>query len=559
MTTAPCLALLFAALPPQDPPAPLAAATAAGRHAPTFTQDVAPIVLGHCAMCHRPGEVAPFSLLSFADVQKRGKMIRQVVDDRFMPPWHPEPGYGEFRNCLRLPDADVHTIDAWVDGGMVEGPKDALPPLPKFPTGWQLGEPDLVLQMEKGFEVPASGRDIYRNFVVQPNQDQDRWLTAIEVRPSARAVLHHIVFFLDETGESRKIDGHDGRPGWSGMRLQRGQMIDSWAVGGMPQRLPDGLAIKLPKGADLVLQSHFHMSGKKETEQVTLGLYFSKQPPEHTLVPIQLPPFFGITAGIDIPAGDDKWRLHDSFTLPCDVDARVVGGHGHMLLRTLHLDAELPGGKKEPLLFIPDWDFDWQNRYVYQRAVHLPKGAVISSELLYDNSDKNPNNPNKPPKRVHWGQQTTDEMGSITVLVTPADEKDLQTLTDAVRKKMVDKAMSRVEDEIDARFAELDKNHDGKITIDEVPPRQRRFFDLLDRNHDGVLDKEEIKAMIGAGAGSLGGLPDGGGSGGQGSGGSGNGGNGGESGGGSGGGSGSGSGNGSGNGGTGRGRRGGGE
>src|SRR5262249_40102938 len=148
-------------------------------------------------------------------------------------------------------------------------------------------------------------------------------------------------------------------------------------------------------------QSHFHPSGKKETEQTTLGFYFAKEPPKRTIVPIQLPPFFGIAAGIDIPPGDGKWRLEDSFTLPCDVDAVTVGGHAHQLLHTMRMQALLPDGKKEPLLLIGNWDFDWQNRYTYAAAVRLPKGSVLEVELVYDNSEANPNNPNKPPKRVH--------------------------------------------------------------------------------------------------------------------------------------------------------------
>ena len=292
-TSLPFAALaLGAALPAQDPGS-----------VPTFTEHVAPIVWKSCTGCHRPGEVAPFGLQSYADVKKRGRNLLQAVEDRYMPPWHPEPGYGAFRNDLRLSDAQIATIRKWVQGGMPEGPADKLPKLPEYPTGWQLGEPDLIVKTSGAFEVPANGRDIYRNFVVKPNTTEDKWISAIEVRPSARAVLHHIVFFLDETGEARKQDGKDGKPGYNGMRLARGQMIDSWAVGGMPQPYPEELGVKLPKGADLVLQSHFHMSGKKEVEQTTIGLYFTKQQPKRTLVPIQLPPFFGITAGIDIQIG----------------------------------------------------------------------------------------------------------------------------------------------------------------------------------------------------------------------------------------------------------------
>jgi hypothetical protein len=509
MITIPCLVLLLAAAAPQEP----AAAPAAAKRTPTFTQDVAPIMFASCARCHRTGEVAPFALLSYADARKHGKTIRQVVEDRFMPPWHPVPGYGEFRHSMRLRDEQVQTILAWVDADMPEGPKEALPPLPKFPEGWQLGEPDLVVHMKAGFDVPASGRDIYRNFAIPLDLPDDRWITAVEVRPSARAVLHHIIFMADETGEARQQDGQDGKPGYNGMRLQRSPTIGGWAVGGMPEHLPDGLGIKLPKGTDLVLQSHFHPSGKAATEQTTIGLYFAKKPPARTIVPIQLPPFFGIAAGLDIPAGDSHWRLEDSFVLPCDVDAVTVGGHAHMLCRTLRMQAEAAGGDKIPLLLIDDWDFDWQNRYTYSQLVRLPKGATVRAELVYDNSKDNPNNPNKPPKRVRWGRESTDEMGSITLMVVPADEKDLAVLRDAVKTHMAEGALSRFGDQLDARFKQYDKNNDGKISRDEATGMMRRFFDTLDKNHDGSIDKPELESMlknIGGGIGGVGGDDDGG-------------------------------------------------
>ena len=361
-------------------------ATAPAQQKPTFCEDVAPIVFSRCANCHRPGEVAPFPLLSYQECRKRGKTIRAVVEERFMPPWHPDEGHGDFANTMRLSAAEIATIGAWVDGGMPEGDKSKLPPLPEFPGGWQLGEPDLVVQMPAAFEVPAKGRDIYRNFVLPLELPDDVYLTAIEVRPQAREVLHHVLFFLDDSGEARSKDGQDGRPGFSGMGLQRLQSIGGWAVGGMPEKLPAGLALPLPKGHDLVLQSHFHPSGRKQSEQTTLGLHFTKDKPRRTLVPIQLPPFFGAFAGLDIPAGEAAYRLADSFELPCAVDAVTVGGHAHMLCRSLQLQASQKGKDPTPLLRISAWDFDWQNRYTYREPVRLEKGAMLEAELLYDNS-----------------------------------------------------------------------------------------------------------------------------------------------------------------------------
>lgn len=499
-------------------PIALSAQTAAAKP-PTFAEDVAPIIFRSCTSCHRPGEVAPFALLTYGDVKKRGKNILQVVEDRYMPPWHPEPGYGSFRNDPRLSSEQIDTLRAWVKAGMPEGPADQTPKPPTYPDGWQLGEPDLVVRTNGAFEVPASGRDIYRNFALPLGLAEDKWITAIEVRPSARAVLHHVLVFLDEAREGQAMDGKDGRPGFSGMRLQRAPMIAGWAVGGMPEQLPPGLAIKLPKGSDLVLQSHLHPSGKKEKEQTVIGIHFADQPPERTLVSIQLPPFFGITAGLDIPANEKDYRLQDQFELPCDVEAVSIGGHAHMLCTSMKMFAELPDGKETPLLHIADWDFDWQNRYTFRSLVRLPKGAIVRADLRYDNSKDNPDNPNKPPKRVRWGRETTDEMGSVTLLVVPADEKDLDVLLQALGKKNAERAIARAERAVDEQFDNYDSNRDGKLGKDEVPRQLRLFFDRLDKDKDGSLSKEEAKAIgdvIGELGRGLGGQPPGGNGGGDG-------------------------------------------
>lgn len=495
MRTALLVALSFTTLAiSQNAPAP------AAKVVPTFTEHVAPIVFQSCTSCHRPGEAAPFPLLNYADTKKRGKMLQKVVTARYMPPWHPEPGHGEFKHPLRLSDADVATFDAWVKGGMPEGPADKLPKLPEYPEGWQLGEPDMIVRMLEPFDVPASGRDIYRNFVLPMGLPDDKYITAIEVRPSARSVLHHVLFFVDEERTGQTEEAKDSKPGFGGGgRMLLLPMVAGWAVGGRPEHLPEGLGIHLKKGADLMIQSHFHPSGKKEKEQTTFGIHFADQPPTRTLVSIQLPPLFGRFANLDIPAGDKDWLLADEFELPCDVDTIKVGGHAHMLCRSMRLSAELPDGKKEPLFLIKDWDFDWQNDYTYAAPVRLPKGSKLKAEIRYDNSKDNKDNPNKPPKRVQWGRETTDEMGSITLVVVPADEKDLGELQLAVRSRMIGRAAANVEERVDEQFERLDTDKDGKVSEKEVPEQYRRFFGFLDANGDGFLDKDEVKRMLGGG------------------------------------------------------------
>lgn len=462
---------------------------------PTFTEDVAAIVFNRCAHCHRPDEVAPFPLLSYRDVRKRGRNLLEAVEQRFMPPWHPAPGYGSFRNEARLSAIEIATLRAWVRTGMPEGPKEALPKLPEFTAGWQLGEPDMVISTQGAFKVPARGRDIYRNFSIPLGFDEDKYVTAIEVRPSARDVLHHTIIMLDADRDARQYEGKDGQPGFRGMRVRRAPMIAGWAVGGMPEHLPEGLAIRIPKGSDLVLQSHFHPSGRAQKEQTTIGLHFADKPPQRTLVAIQVPPFFGAMSGIDIPANEADYRVKDTFELPCDVEAVSVGGHAHLLCTSMQLHAIDPDGKEIPLLKIDDWDFDWQNRYTYRALVPLPKGAKIYAEIVYDNSRSNPNNPHKPPKAVKWGRETTDEMGSITLVVVPRDEADLEALQDAVKAKFGERATANIRNAIERQFADYDKNNDGELQKNEVPARMRLFFDRLDSDGNGSLSREEAKAI----------------------------------------------------------------
>lgn len=406
----------------------------------TFTEHVAPIIFNNCTSCHRPGEGAPFALMDYRDVQKRGKTILRAVESRYMPPWHPEPGHGAFKDDRRLKDEQITLLKRWVETGMAEGDPAKLPKLPNFPEGWQLGKPDLVVTMARSFDVYASGPDINRNFVIPLNLTEDKWVTAVEVRPSARSVVHHVLFFYDTSGEARKLDGQDGKPGFLGMGFRRSGGLGGWAVGATPRMLPEGLAYKLPKGSDLVLQTHFHPVGKAEKEATTIGLYFTDKAPTRTMVGLMLPPFFGRFAGLDVPAGKAEFAIRDAFTTPVDVELVTVGAHAHYIGKQVTAKATLPDGSTQPLFHIKDWDFNWQGRYEYKEFVKLPKGTKIDAVVTYDNSAENPRNPNQPPKRIRWGTGSTDEMGSIGFLMVPAKESDAAQLASAVREHTLSKA-----------------------------------------------------------------------------------------------------------------------
>ena len=405
----------------------------------TFSEHIAPIVFNNCTSCHRPGEAGPFALMSYDDVKKRGALIAAVTQSRYMPPWHAAPGYGDFIDVHRLTDEQIAQIKQWVDAGMPEGNPAKLPALPKFTEGWQLGKPDMVLTMTEPFEVPASGPDIYRNFTIPMNIPENKWVKAIEFRPAARKVVHHSLFFLDTSGESRKHDGEGGQPGYNGgldgTRFAKSGRIGGWAVGANPHFLPEGLALPLLKGSDFVLQLHFHLSGKAEKEQSTIGLYFADKAPEKMIAGIQVPAVFGVGSGIDIPAGEKTYTIKDSFTLPIDVEGLGIGGHAHYLAKDMQAIATLPDGSTKWLLWIKDWDFSWQDQYQYKDPVKLPKGTRIDVAITYDNSADNPHNPSHPPKRVKWGEQSFDEMGSVTLRVVPAQQSEYKTLMAALEEK----------------------------------------------------------------------------------------------------------------------------
>jgi hypothetical protein len=401
----------------------------------TFSEHIAPIVFDNCATCHRPGEAAPFSLLSYEDVAKRGALIARVTGSRYMPPWHGDTDFGGFVGERRLTDAQIATIAAWVKDGMPRGDAAKMPRMPDFPAdGWRLGQPDLVLEMPAGFDVPATGPDVFRNFVIPTRLTDDKWVRAVEYRPSARKVVHHALFAQVAGGSLTALDGADGRPGFGGMGTvgvnpgQDSGGLGGWAVGATPRFMPEALATRLPKGSDFLLQLHFHPTGKPETEKSLIGIYFADKAPEKRMLGLMLPPLFGIGAGIDIAPGQRNFTISDTLTLPGDVRVYASDAHAHYLARQMIATATLPDGSRRALLSITDWDFNWQDSYIYEEPFTLPKGTRIDVTISYDNSADNPRNPISPPRRALWGEQSFDEMGLIGFRVEPISEADVPAL-----------------------------------------------------------------------------------------------------------------------------------
>jgi hypothetical protein len=411
----------------------------------TFNRDIAPIVYHNCSPCHHPGEAAPFDLMSYQDVVKKAKTIAKATTSRYMPPWKPEPASYAYRDERRLADNEIELIQAWVKQGMPEGKAAEKPEPPKFASGWQLGEPDLVVEMPAAYHIPADGPDIYRNITAPLGITEDKWLTAIDMRPSARAVVHHVLYFADPSGRARVKSQQSPEPGFSGMQAGGASVpLGGSAVGAQPHFYPEGLALRIPKGSDLVVQYHFHPTGKPESEKSLIGLYFAKKAPDRSLVRIQMPPAYSLFSGLDIPPGDKDFVLRDSYTLPVAIDAVGVGAHAHYIGKRMKMTATLPDGDVKTLLSISDWDFAWQDRYFFKELHLLPQGTRLDVEIHWDNSADNPRNPSNPPTRVTWGEESKDEMGSISLVAVPHDQADLPTIQQEMAHRRNTLARSRM-------------------------------------------------------------------------------------------------------------------
>jgi Tfp pilus assembly protein PilF len=387
----------------------------------TFNRDVAPIVFHSCVPCHRPGEAAPFSLLTYSDAKSHAHQIATVTERRIMPPWLPEPDDPKFADDLRLSAEQIAVLQAWVEQGAVEGDASDLPAKPQFVEGWQLGKPDVIVKATKPFELPAGGSDTYWNFVFRSPVDRPRWLNAIEIHPGDKRLVHHANVLVDR-GRTARLQEKQPGSGFGGMELTiESEVFDPdshflfWKPGSAPYVEPDGMAIHLDKDTDLVLNTHLQPSGKSETLQPSLGLYFTDKPA--TLHPILVQ--MENDQQLDIPPGETDFLVSDDFILPVDVELLAIYPHAHYLGKDLRAVATLPDGTRETLIHIARWDLNWQAVYRYATPVSLPKGTTIAMRFTYDNSANNIRNPNHPPQRVMAGNRASDEMAHLWLQVLP--------------------------------------------------------------------------------------------------------------------------------------------
>ncbi|MER3442226.1 MAG: hypothetical protein C4296_12780 [Gemmataceae bacterium] len=393
----------------------------------TFYRDIVPILQNKCQSCHRPGEVAPFSLVTYEQARRWGKDIKEFTQNGQMPPWKPVQR-GMYVNERSLSPRELDLLARWVDAGMPAGDPAQAPPAPRFTSGWQLGEPDLVLEMPEEMVIGPTGRDLFRCFVFPTHLPEDKFVRAVEVRPGNPRVVHHTVHLLDTRGVARRLeeaerkrpkssDEVDRGPGYS-TRMGVGFIpldgeLGGWAPGLLIRPMPPGVGYLLPKGADIVVQIHYHRTGKLERDRTRIGLYFADGPVTHRYLS-------AVLAGLllAIPANNDHFVVRGRAYAHEDLTLYTVFPHMHLLGKSIRCTVTFPDGSQKELINIPRWDYLWQEMYFLNEPMHIPTGTRFDLEAVYDNSENNPLNPNSPPKPVRLGQQTTDEMCFVFLGVT---------------------------------------------------------------------------------------------------------------------------------------------
>ncbi|HTF88064.1 MAG TPA: tetratricopeptide repeat protein [Planctomycetota bacterium] len=402
--------------------------------APTFNRDVAPILWQNCSLCHRPGEVGPFSLLSYADAKKRAEQIVERVDAGAMPPWVPTAESLPFQGERRLAESQKKTFRDWLAAGAPEGEASDLPPPPKFPEGWQLGTPDLIVEMPQAFILAADGPDLFRNFVVPTGTKETRWVRAIELRPDNARVVHHAEVLVDKSSSVRRLDAREPGIGFEGQTAGQAGKPDGFFLGWTPGKIarehPAGLAWRLAPGADLVLQLHLVRSGKPESLRVKVGLWFAMTPPLRQPVLARL----GSTV-IDIAPGKADYAIEDQLVMPVGATLLGIYPHAHYLAHRMSADAVFADGRRVAVLRIDDWDFSWQDEYRLKQPLDLPAGTRLEMRYTYDNSDANPRNPAKEPRRVLYGPNSSDEMGDLWLALLAKDSADTARLEQTLARK----------------------------------------------------------------------------------------------------------------------------
>lgn len=388
--------------------------TTHSRNTVTYTRHVAQVLQDRCNGCHRPGGVGPFALTSYESAKSWAPDLVALTQSGQMPPWKAVPGHGEFQNDRRIPDVEKKVLADWLAADCPQGDPKDLPVQRVYTDEWTRGTPDIVLKPSESYTLPAAGEDEYRCFVLPTNFTEDKYIAGFEVLPGNKKVVHHVLLFIDTTGYSEQLDARDPAPGYTTAAGFPGFIpaggLGGWAPGNTGRPMPEGTARLLPKGARIVMQVHYHKSGKTEVDQTRVGFYFAKGEVKRGIFDLMVLPIRARFGGLNIPPGDIKYECKASLTLADDYFFYSTTPHMHLIGRDMKVDAVLPDGTRKPLIYINDWDFNWQESYRYKEPIALPKGTKLEMSAHFDNSATNPNNPNDPPKRIVWGEQTQDEM-----------------------------------------------------------------------------------------------------------------------------------------------------
>jgi peroxiredoxin len=420
----------------------------------TFHRDVLPILQENCQVCHRPGAAGPFTLMNYKQAVNWAGDIKEYTQQRKMPPWKPVEGPA-YHNDRRLNERDIRTLAAWVDGGTPEGDPTDAPPPRKFTEGWQLGEPDLVLTLPEEMTLGPSGPDLFRCFVLPTSLTEDKYVTAVEVRPGNRRIVHHSLNFYDLSGKARELEQKtrkqddglqaDHGPGYTvamglGFTPLPGRVggLSGWAPGQTIRHLPEGYGYLLPKGSDVILQLHYHRNGRLEKDRTSIGLYFAKSDKVKPFKGMVLPGRFLV-----IPPGNERFRAQGGLEVQQECKLYSVMPHMHMLGREVKVTLTPPGGQSTTLVAIKDWDYNWQETYFFQKPIDIKPGTRLEVEAFYDNSSKNPNNPSDPPRWVKFGEETTDEMCYIFFGATSDTPGRIKVLQDSKRNQPKDRQPAR--------------------------------------------------------------------------------------------------------------------
>ena len=403
----------------------------------TYTRDIEPILAANCVECHQAGGVAPFPLQSYDDSAFRSGMLEYMTEEGLMPPWRPVPRFGRFRDERYLSATQIALFAAWAENDDAEGiAEDRSPPVKLPDPGWRHGKPDLVLKMTEPFNVPATGDDVYRYFVIPSGLIEDKTVVAIDFRPGDPAVVHHANFFVDYDGRARREDAKDAEPGFSVFGTGEFMSYDNtdanafgiggWAPGGEPYRLPDGVGLWLPKGGDIVIEIHYKLNGKATSDQSQIGLYFAREPAREYIDGLLVG-----TQELEIPAGEKNYVRHVSMDVPVGFRLVDVMPHMHYIGSKARMAVTFPDGRRQSIFGIEDWDLRWQNNYALRTPLHIPAGSRIDYWFVWDNSDENHDNPFDPPQRIGWGWKSEDEMAEVWLGVIPDDPNRRRELIDA--------------------------------------------------------------------------------------------------------------------------------